>query len=65
MRRRKDLLGIREEFSKKISARSWCMATRRSRSPNIRPNRINIDTGAYATGRLTCLVLEGDQMSFI
>ena len=31
----------------------------------IRPNRINIDTGAYATGRLTCLVLEGDHMSFI
>lgn len=33
--------------------------------PDIRPNRINIDTGAYATGRLTCLVLEGDQMRFI
>jgi serine/threonine protein phosphatase 1 len=27
--------------------------------PDIRANRINIDTGAYATGRLTCLVLEG------
>jgi hypothetical protein len=23
------------------------------------------DTGAYATGRLTCLVLEGDDMTFI
>jgi serine/threonine protein phosphatase 1 len=33
--------------------------------PDIRPNRINIDTGAYATGRLTCLVLEGDQMRFL
>lgn len=29
--------------------------------PEVRPNRINIDTGAYATGRLTALVLEGDQ----
>lgn len=27
--------------------------------PDFRANRINIDTGAYATGRLTCLVLEG------
>ena len=33
--------------------------------PDIRPNRINIDTGAYATGRLTCLVLEGDRMRFL
>jgi serine/threonine protein phosphatase 1 len=33
--------------------------------PDIRPNRINIDTGAYATGRLTCLVLEGEDMAFI
>jgi serine/threonine protein phosphatase 1 len=33
--------------------------------PDIRSNRINIDTGAYATGRLTCLVLEGDGMSFL
>jgi serine/threonine protein phosphatase 1 len=28
-------------------------------SPVFRGNRINIDTGAYATGKLTCLVLEG------
>jgi serine/threonine protein phosphatase 1 len=33
--------------------------------PDIRPNRINIDTGAYATGRLTCLVLEGDEKRFL
>jgi serine/threonine protein phosphatase 1 len=33
--------------------------------PDIRSNRINIDTGAYATGRLTCLVLEGDSMRFL
>jgi serine/threonine protein phosphatase 1 len=34
-------------------------------SPDIRPNRINIDTGAYATGQLTCLVLEGDGIRFL
>jgi serine/threonine protein phosphatase 1 len=33
--------------------------------PDIRSNRINIDTGAYATGRLTCLVLEEDDMRFL
>lgn len=27
--------------------------------PEIRPNRIGIDTGAYYTGHLTCLALEG------
>jgi serine/threonine protein phosphatase 1 len=35
------------------------------RDPDIRPNRINIDTGAFTTGRLTCLVIEGDEMRFI
>lgn len=33
--------------------------------PEIRSGRINIDTGAYATGRLTCLVLEGHQRRFL
>ena len=30
-----------------------------------RPNRINIDTGAYATGRLTAIGLEGDRRWFL
>jgi serine/threonine protein phosphatase 1 len=33
--------------------------------PVVRRNRIGIDTGAYATGNLTCLVLEGRQRRFI
>ncbi|WP_342211568.1 hypothetical protein [Methylocella tundrae] len=33
--------------------------------PEVRSNRIDIDTGAYATGRLTCLRLERDQIDFI
>jgi len=33
--------------------------------PDIRPNRINIDTGAYATNTLTCLVLEADTVAFV
>lgn len=31
--------------------------------PEIRSNRINIDTGAYMTGRLTCLIVEGEHMT--
>ena len=34
-------------------------------APDIRANRINIDTGAYASGRLTCMVLEGDSIAFL
>lgn len=33
--------------------------------PDLRPNRIGIDTGAYATGKLTCLVLEGVNLRFL
>ena len=36
-----------------------------TRMPEIKPNRINIDTGAYATGQLTCLWIEGDRMGFL
>lgn len=33
--------------------------------PEIRPNRINIDTRAFSSGRLTCIWLEGDRFGFI
>jgi len=35
------------------------------REPEILPNRINIDTGAFATGRLTCAVLDSGKPRFI
>ena len=34
-------------------------------TPEIKPNRINIDTGAFATSLLTCLVLEGERRRFL
>jgi serine/threonine protein phosphatase 1 len=34
-------------------------------APEVLPNRINIDTGAFATGRLTCVVLEADRHRFL
>ena len=33
--------------------------------PDLRPNRINIDTGAYATGRLTCIVIENTAITLL
>lgn len=62
-----DLLWIRDEFLLheddfgKVIVHGHTPAMQ----PDIRQNRINIDTGAYATGRLTCLVLEGDRISFL
>jgi serine/threonine protein phosphatase 1 len=57
---RDDFLLHEEDFGKVVVHGHTPVA-----EPVIRPNRINIDTGAYATGRLTCLVLEGDTMSFL
>jgi serine/threonine protein phosphatase 1 len=36
-----------------------------ARQPEVGANRIGIDTGAYATGKLTCLVLEGQRRAFL
>jgi serine/threonine protein phosphatase 1 len=36
-----------------------------SERPEVLPNRINIDTGAFATGRLTSVVLEGAEPRFL
>jgi hypothetical protein len=33
--------------------------------PEVHPNRIAIDTGAYVSGRLSCAVLENDQTRFL
>ena len=32
---------------------------------DIRPNRIGVDTGAWRSGRLSCIVLEGDEVRVI
>lgn len=65
--REDDLLWIREDFLlheepfEKIIVHGHTPV----KEPDVRKNRINIDTGAYATGRLTCLKLEQDQILFI
>ena len=62
-----DLLWIREEFllHEEDFGKVVVHGHSPTNLPDIRPNRINIDTGAYATGRLTCLVLEDDGMRFL
>jgi len=62
-----DLLWIREEFllHEEDFGKVVVHGHSPTNLPDIRPNRINIDTGAYATGRLTCLVLEGDGKRFL
>jgi serine/threonine protein phosphatase 1 len=59
-----DLLWIRDEFLQSEEQFSRYIVHGHSpvREPDIRPNRINIDTGAYATGNLTLLTIQGDSM---
>jgi serine/threonine protein phosphatase 1 len=65
--RDEDLLWIRDEFLDsevdfgKVVVHGHTPVV----EPQVRPNRINVDTGAFATGRLTCVVLEGDTHRFI
>jgi serine/threonine protein phosphatase 1 len=62
-----DLLWIRDEFLLsdaefgKIVVHGHTITAR----PDVQRNRIGIDTGAFASGTLTCLVLEGAEWSFL
>jgi serine/threonine protein phosphatase 1 len=62
-----DMLWIRDEFTgnkqrhEKIVVHGHTVIS----EPEIRPNRIAIDTGAYCSGKLTCLVLQGAERRFI
>jgi serine/threonine protein phosphatase 1 len=62
-----DLLWIREEFLS--STDDFGKIVVHGHTPineiEARPNRINIDTGAYVSGRLTCLVIDNNSLSVI
>lgn len=62
-----DLMWIREEFL--LSDRQLDKVIVHGHTPSERPvrraNRIGVDTGAYATGCLTSVVLEGESCSFL
>jgi serine/threonine protein phosphatase 1 len=59
-----DLLWIRNEFldSGENFGKFIVHGHTPVQQPDIRPNRINIDTGAYATGNLTLLTIQGSRM---
>lgn len=62
-----DLLWIRDDFLESTMdfGRIVVHGHTPMEAPQVRPNRISIDTGAYATGRLTCVVLDGKSRRFI
>jgi serine/threonine protein phosphatase 1 len=62
-----DLVWIREPFlsSDADFGRIVVHGHTPAMDPDMRANRINIDTGAFFTGRLTCLVLERDERRFL
>ena len=63
----RDLLWIRGEFLSSNADHGCCVVHGHSisREPDMRSNRIGIDTGAYYTGRLTGLVLDGAERRFL
>jgi serine/threonine protein phosphatase 1 len=65
--RESDLLWIREEFldSTVNFGRVVVHGHTPTDVPDVRRNRIGIDTGAYMTGKLTALVLEGRERQFL
>ena len=62
-----DLLWIRKEFLSSLHDFGKIIVHGHTPASEleVRTNRINIDTGAFATGRLTCLVLEEESLSII
>ena len=62
--REEDLLWIRDEFlqSEQDFGKYIVHGHTPVPKPDIQPNRINIDTGAYASGVLTLLTIEGGRM---
>ena len=62
-----DLRWIRREFLDSEADHGTIVVHGHSatREPAVFTNRIGIDTGAYATGHLTCLVLQSDEHRFL
>jgi serine/threonine protein phosphatase 1 len=62
-----DKLWIRDEFLSSTTNHGCIVVHGHSicQVPEILPNRIGIDTGAYSSGVLTCLVLEGQEQRLL
>jgi serine/threonine protein phosphatase 1 len=64
---RNDVLWIREPFLSDRTPRDMVVVHGHTpaQEPEVFANRIGIDTGAVLGGKLTCVVLEDDQMHFL
>jgi serine/threonine protein phosphatase 1 len=64
---RDDLLWIRDEFLRSNADHGKIVVHGHtiSEAPVVRPNRIGIDTGAFHTERLTCVMLHGTGREFL
>lgn len=62
-----DLMWIRDEFLSSTQDFGSMVVHGHTpvAEPEVRVNRINIDTGAFATGRLTCIALDGNGHRFL
>lgn len=62
-----DLLWIRQDFLESSDDHGKVVVHGHSITwkPEILPNRIGIDTGAFASGTLTCAVLDGTERAFL
>lgn len=62
-----DLLWIRNQFLESGTEHGFCVVHGHTvtSAPDVHKNRIGIDTGAFASGILTALVLEGDEQRFL
>ena len=65
--RSNDLMWIRGEFldSRQDHGKVIVHGHRPTKQPDIQNHRIGIDTGAFATNVLTCIVLEGETQRFL
>lgn len=65
--RNEDLLWIRDEFTRSDARHERVIVHGHTITEDVEilPNRIGIDTGAFHTGVLSCLVLEGDTQRVI
>jgi serine/threonine protein phosphatase 1 len=65
--RNEDLLWIREDFTGSTVTHKHIVVHGHTITPEVQwlPNRIGIDTGAFHTGVLTCLVLEGEEQRLL
>ena len=62
-----DLLWIRDDFTASREQHDFVVVHGHTIAEEVAfyPNRIGIDTGAYATGVLTCLVMEGEEQRLL